>query len=140
MIPRDVYALDTAGRRRSAIRAFDRWREIGADGLILGSMQKERQRGAVEMRLYMIASRQQAYAREYSGSIANPRLYAHTIADEVHQSQRQLRGVARTKLTFSSDREQGARRRAPSKIATSKRSTSATTTAPTSGGSRWAAS
>jgi TolB protein len=31
-------------------------------------------------------------------------LFAHTIADEVHQSQAQLRGVARTKLTFTSDR------------------------------------
>ena len=35
---------------------------------------------------------------------ANPRLYAHTIADEIHQQQRALRGVARTKLAFSSDR------------------------------------
>jgi TolB protein len=31
-------------------------------------------------------------------------LYAHTISDELHQQQRALRGVARTKLTFNSDR------------------------------------
>ena len=33
------------------------------------------------------------------------RLYAHTIADEIHKQQRALRGVARTKLTFNSDRD-----------------------------------
>ena len=37
--------------------------------------------------------------------MANRRLYAHTIADEIHQQQRALRGVARTKLTFNSDRD-----------------------------------
>jgi TolB protein len=54
-----------------------------------------------------VTARQQLYGREYTGSIANPRLYAHTIADEIHQSQRQLRGVARTKLAFASDRDKG---------------------------------
>ena len=38
--------------------------------------------------------------------------YAHTIADEIHQQQRGLRGVARTKLTFSSDRD-GERMKGP---------------------------
>ncbi len=52
------------------------------------------------MRLYRVASRQQIFGKEYSGSAANPRLYAHTISDEIHESQRALRGVARTKLTF----------------------------------------
>ena len=36
---------------------------------------------------------------------ANPRVFAHTIADEIHKQQRNLTGVARTKLTFSSDRD-----------------------------------
>jgi len=51
-----------------------------------------------------VRARASAYGREYSGSAANPRLYAHTMADDLHDSQRSLRGVARTKLTFSSDR------------------------------------
>jgi len=46
----------------------------------------------------------QKEVKEYSGTVANPRLYAHTMADEVHLQQRALRGVARTKLTFVSDR------------------------------------
>jgi TolB protein len=32
-------------------------------------------------------------------------MYAHTIADEIFQSQSQLRGVARTKLAFATDRD-----------------------------------
>jgi TolB protein len=56
------------------------------------------------MRLFQVRSQQQIYAREYSGSAANARLYAHTISDEIHQTQANLRGVARTKLTFVSDR------------------------------------
>jgi TolB protein len=56
------------------------------------------------MRLYNIRSQQAIYGREYTGSAANPRIYAHTMSDELHESQRRLRGVARTKLAFSSDR------------------------------------
>ena len=37
-------------------------------------------------------TRQSAFGKEYSGSAANPRLYAHTISDEIHQQQR---GAAR---------------------------------------------
>jgi TolB protein len=58
----------------------------------------------VEMRLYNVRAKQQSYGREYTGAAANPRVYAHTMADEIHQSQRSLRGVARSKLAFSSDR------------------------------------
>ncbi len=59
----------------------------------------------VQVRLYNVKSRQSVFAKEYSGSAVNPRLYAHTIADEIHQQQRGLQGVARSKLTFSSDRD-----------------------------------
>jgi TolB protein len=58
----------------------------------------------VQVRLFNVRTRQSVFAKEYSGSAANPRLYAHTIADEIHQQQRGLRGVARTKLAFVSDR------------------------------------
>lgn len=103
MIPRDTYKSIPAATSISEV-PFDRWRELGADGVVIGSILKTGTSIRVEMRLYSVRDRQQIYAREYSGSAANPRLYAHTMADEIHQSQRGLRGVARTKLTFSSDR------------------------------------
>jgi TolB protein len=103
MIPRDTYRSIAAAASIGDI-PFDRWRELGADGLISCAVQKNGNDVRVELRLYSVRSRQQIFAREYTGSAANPRLYAHTMSDEIHESQRKLRGVARTKLTFSSDR------------------------------------
>jgi TolB protein len=56
------------------------------------------------VRLFNVRTRQSVFAKEYGGTASNPRLFAHTIADEIHLQQRQLRGVARTKLAFVSDR------------------------------------
>jgi TolB protein len=103
MIPRDTYRT-IAPAPGVGTPIFDRWRELGADGLVMGSVTRSGNTVRIEMRLFNVRARQQIYAREYTGSAANPRLYAHTMADELHQSQRALRGVARTRLTFSSDR------------------------------------
>ena len=107
MIPRDTYkSIPVAGSIDTV--PFDRWRELGADGVLIGTVQKTATGIRVEMRMYNVRARASAYGREYSGSAANPRVYAHTMADELHDSQRQLRGVARTKLTFISDRNREA--------------------------------
>jgi TolB protein len=103
MVPRDTYRSIPVATSLEEL-PFDRWRELGVDGLVAGTVRKDGTNVRVEMRLVDVKSRRQLLAREYSGSAANPRLYAHTISDEIHQSQRALRGIARTKLTFSSDR------------------------------------
>ena len=79
MIPRDTYALDPARRRRSSDVPFDRWRELGADGLVIGTVQKTATGVTVEVRLLQRrAAGSAAFAKEYSGSAANPRvLRAH---------------------------------------------------------------
>jgi TolB protein len=104
LIPRDTYASVPAARSLTDV-PFDRWRELGADGVIVGTVRKAGTGITVQVRLFNLKTRQSVFGKEYSGSAANPRLYAHTIADEIHQQQRGLRGVARTKLTFSSDRD-----------------------------------
>ena len=107
MIPRDTYkSIPPAGSIDTV--PYDRWREIGADGVIIGTVQRVATGIRVEMRLYNVRARQSLYGREYTGSAANPRVYAHTMADDLHQSQLNLRGVARTKLAFSSDRNREA--------------------------------
>lgn len=103
MIPRDTYRSIPAASS-IADPPLDRWRELGADGVVMGAVSKSGNTVRVEMRLYRVASRQQIFGKEYSGAAANPRLYAHTMSDEIHESQRSLRGVARTKLAFASDR------------------------------------
>jgi len=111
LIPADV--IRTVPRPRTVEDAqYDRWREVGADGVIVGTVSKTDRGLAVQVRLFSVRAKESAFGKEYSGTTANPRLYAHTIADEIHMQQRRLRGVARTKLTFSSDRD-GERIRGP---------------------------
>ena len=107
MIPRDTYKSIPPAPTINTV-PYERWRELGADGVIIGTVQKVATGIKVELRLYNVRAQQSVYGREYTGSAANPRLYAHTMSDELHDSQRSLRGVARTKLTFSSDRNREA--------------------------------
>jgi TolB protein len=104
MIPRDTYASIPKAQSLSTI-PFDRWRELGADGLVIGTVQRSGGGITVQVRVFNVRSQQPVFAKEYAGSPANPRAYAHTMADEIHMQQRALRGVARTRLTFSSDRD-----------------------------------
>lgn len=103
LIPRDTYSSIRVARTPDQID-FAGWRELGADAVVFGSVQRTGANVQVQVRLFNVRSRQIVFSKEYSGSAANPRLYAHTIADEIHQQQRNLRGVARTRLAFSSDR------------------------------------
>jgi TolB protein len=92
----------------------DAWKELNPDGVLVGSVRKDGNNVVVQVKLIQVGSGRTAFGKEYSGSIANPRRYAHTIADEVHKQQVGLEGVARTKITFSSDRD---RERAKSAVA-----------------------
>jgi len=103
-IPRDTYASIPRATSFTDI-PFDRWRELNADGLVVGTVQKVGTTIKVEMRLFNVRTGQSAFGRQYDGTAANPRLFAHTISDEIHKTQRALNGVARSKLTFDSDRD-----------------------------------
>jgi TolB protein len=103
LIPKDIYKTIPAARSAEQV-PFASWREVGADGVFFGSVQKSGDKVVVQVRLFNVRTRQQVFSKEYTGTASNPRLYAHTIADEVHLQQRALRGVARTKLSFVSDR------------------------------------
>ena len=103
LIPRDTYASVPAARTPEQV-PFAAWRELGADAVIFGTVQRTGDNLRIQIRLFNVRSRQSVFAQEYSGTIANPRLYAHTVADEIFKQQAQLRGIARTKLAFSSDR------------------------------------
>jgi TolB protein len=107
LIPRDTYATIPAAKTFEDV-PLARWRELGADAVLIGTVQKTATGILVQVRLFDARrpdQRQQAFGKEYSGSIANPRGYAHTISDEIHLLQRNLHGVARTKLAFASDRD-----------------------------------
>jgi len=105
MIPRDTYKTIEIAPSTDTIN-FDRWRELGADAVVKGSVRRTGNTFQVEMRLFSVRGRGVALGRVYENvSLRNPRAAAHTMSDEIHQSQSGLRGVARTKLTFVSDRD-----------------------------------
>jgi len=103
LIPRDTYATIPSARTAAQV-PFAAWRELGADAVVFGSVQRTGNEVRVEIRLFNIRTQQSVFSKEYTGTQTNPRLFAHLISDEIHQQQRSLRGVARTKLAFSSDR------------------------------------
>jgi TolB protein len=84
---------------------LDRYREVNADGVLAGTVRRTNNGIVVQVRMIQVASGKSAFGKEYSGSAANPRRFAHTIWDEMYKQQLQGRGVARTRLTFSSDRD-----------------------------------
>ena len=116
MIPRDTYRSIPQPASLDQV-PLDRWKELGADGVLVGSVRKTATGVTVQFRLINVASGASAMAKEYSGSArtfrsTESRLYAHTIADELHKEQRGLNGIARTKIAFTSDRD-GERIRGP---------------------------
>jgi TolB protein len=109
MIPRDVYGSIPAARSGTDV-PFDRWREVGADGLVIGTVQKTATGMRVDVRLYQVQTGRIAFSKQYEQAVqrgrdVNLRLFAHTISDEIFQHQRGLRGVARTRLAFDSNRD-----------------------------------
>ena len=105
MLARDTY--DTISRARSLTDLpLDRWRELGADGVVSCTVAEAGEgRIRVTARLFNTRSLASAFGVEYTGSVGSVRVYAHQLSDEIHRHQRGLRGVARTKISFASDRD-----------------------------------
>jgi TolB protein len=115
MIPRDI--MRSIPRPASVEQVpLDRWKEVNAEGLVVGTVRKSAEGVVVEVRLINVATGAQVMGKQYSGSPRSitdgGRVFAHGIADEIHKTQRNLRGVARTRLAFSSDRD-GVRMKGP---------------------------
>ena len=103
MIPRDVYKTVPAARSMEQI-PFGSWREIGADGVFFGTVTQKGNDVVVQVRLFNVRSRESVFGNEYTIAARSARRIAHEVADTIHQQQRGVRGVARTRLTFVSDR------------------------------------
>ena len=89
---------------------LDRWKELGADFVVHGTVS----RGgagefAVDLRIVTVrgaTAGQLDFNSVYERcTVKNPRWCAHSIADDVHKKKRDLDGVARTKIVFTSDRD-----------------------------------
>ncbi len=105
MIARDIYRTIPVARSLVDL-PFDRWQELGADGVISCTVEATSDSQInVTARLFSVRSQESAFGVVYSGSNRNVRRYAHQLSDELHRHQRGLAGVARTRIAFVSDRD-----------------------------------
>ena len=105
MIARDTYNTIPLPRSLTDL-PFDSWRELGADQVVSCTVEKIRNdQIRVTARLFNVRSFESAFGVEYSGPMTNVRIYAHQLSDEIHRHQRGLQGIARTKISFVSDRD-----------------------------------
>ena len=94
-------ALDLTGDRA---HDFEQYRSLGDEILILGEVRPERDRLVFEGRVYDLASGQAILAKRYRGPASAGRRMAHTFADEVVEFLAGRRGIALTRIAFTSDR------------------------------------
>ena len=105
MVPRDTYASIDPARSITNL-ALDAWRELGADGVVSCAVERIREdQIRVTARLFNVRSRGSTFGVEYTGALANTRIYAHQLSDEIHRNQRGFKGIARSKIAFISDRD-----------------------------------
>jgi TolB protein len=84
---------------------YESWNQIGADDVLVGSVQKTDAGLQVDVRVMSVERKVSTFAKRYTCSVRGVRTCAHTIADELHKERFGLEGVARTKLAFTSDRD-----------------------------------
>ena len=107
MIDRKESAAIPVAATADAI-AFDRWEGFGAHFVVLGVVRPSS--SGFDVDVQVIGVRGAARGRRDHGAsygpctLANVRACAHYIADDMHAKLRQLDGVARTKVAFTSDR------------------------------------
>ena len=88
IIPRDIYRTIPVARSLEDL-PFDRWQELGADGVISCTVEATSDSQIeIAARLFSVRSLESAFGVVYSGSNQNVRRYAHQLSDEIHRHQR----------------------------------------------------
>jgi TolB protein len=80
------------------------WQSVAATILVVTRAQVTGGELAVDLKVVHVGSGQTMASKRYSGRADNPRIFAHQASDEV-TSLTQNRGVARTRIAFTSDRD-----------------------------------
>lgn len=88
---------------------FEDWRSVGANILVITRAQVTGGELAVETRVFSVDGKQVMLSKRYSGRADNPRSFAHQASDDI-VALTQYRGVARSKIAFTSDRDAKDRR------------------------------
>jgi TolB protein len=83
---------------------FEDWKGIGAKILVATRADVAGQELTVEVRVFFVDTGATMLARRYSGKADNPRVFAHQASDDI-MTLTQYKGVARTRIAFTSDRD-----------------------------------
>jgi TolB protein len=89
---------------------FEDWKGIGTKILVATRAEVNAGEFALELRVFFVESGQTMLAKRYSGRADNPRIFAHQASDDI-MALTQYRGVARTRIAFTSDRDATRERR-----------------------------
>ena len=89
---------------------FEDWKGIGAKILVVTRAEVVSGELTLEVRVHFVDSGQSMLAKRYSGRPDNPRVFAHQASDDI-MALTQYRGVARTRIAFTSDRDASKERR-----------------------------
>jgi TolB protein len=96
--------LDLTGDRG---HDFEQYRSLGNEIVLQALVQPQRDRMVFEGRLYDLKSGQAILAKRYSGPLSSARRIAHTFADEVVEFLVGRRGIALTRIAFTTTRAGG---------------------------------
>ncbi|HEX2252809.1 MAG TPA: Tol-Pal system beta propeller repeat protein TolB [Thermoanaerobaculia bacterium] len=83
---------------------FEQYRALGNEILLVAEVKAEGDRLVLEGRVYDLASGQAILAKRYRGPLTAGRRIAHTFADEVVRFVAGRRGIAQTRIAFTSTR------------------------------------
>jgi TolB protein len=83
---------------------FDDWKAVRAEILIVTRAEIAKGELVTDVRVYHVPTGQSIVARRFTNSPDKPRIVAHQTADEI-MTLAQIKGVARSKIAFVSDRD-----------------------------------
>lgn len=103
LLPKRFYRIAEEGSPDGALDYYQ-WESVGADILVRGNARIEEGRLVVEVRLHAVRARESVFARRYTAGADAARALAHRIADDLLLQAGGYRGVARTRIAFSTTR------------------------------------
>jgi TolB protein len=106
LVPKRLYKVITGNVTPASVDYYQ-WESIGTDILVVGTAEIQEDRLVSEVRLYAVQAQQMVFGKRYEGPITAARGMAHQISDDILLQAGNYRGVARTKIAFTSDRRGG---------------------------------
>jgi TolB protein len=86
---------------------YDRWTELNADYVALGTVSKAAASGSFDVVVHIVSikERKDSYQAGYTAAARSVRRLVHKFSDEIHEKIRGVKGVAMTRVAFSSTRD-----------------------------------